>query len=127
VGVPTRMQNSVLSATCSEVLFVEMGFGNDGHGQDVTKAAVRAARNAIEFNSIPSIRKIIPGGYDAMKLDVILAVPPKYQGGLRVDEVKNVFPYGKCHVTIQDGGEASSEGREERLERSDSSIPSFSL
>lgn len=30
-----------------EVLFVEVGFGSDQHGQDATKAAVRACRNAI--------------------------------------------------------------------------------
>jgi uncharacterized protein (TIGR02058 family) len=29
------------------VLFVEVGFGSDQHGQDATKAAVRACRNAI--------------------------------------------------------------------------------
>ena len=48
------------------VLFVEIGMGADQHGQDATKAAVRACRNAIEFNSIPSIRQIVPGGYDNM-------------------------------------------------------------
>lgn len=35
------------------VLFSECGFGADQHGQDATKAALRACRNAIEFNSIP--------------------------------------------------------------------------
>ena len=39
-----------------QVLFVEIGWGADQHGQNATKACVRAARNAIEFNSIPSIR-----------------------------------------------------------------------
>mmetsp|Transcript_11969 Transcript_11969/g.24472 ORF Transcript_11969/g.24472 Transcript_11969/m.24472 type:complete len:176 (+) Transcript_11969:9-536(+) len=113
---PSISRKMMLSSTtsspsvCDEVLFVEMGFGNDGHGQDVTKAAVRAARNAIEFNSIPSIRKIIPGGYDAMKLDVILAVPPKYQSNLRLEEVSNVFPYGECHITVQDGGMIAPSG-----------------
>ena len=64
------------------VLFVECGFGNDSHGQSSTKAAVRACRNAIEFNSIPSINRLVPSGYDGLKLDVILAVPPKYQENL---------------------------------------------
>ena len=31
-----------------QVLFVEMGWGADQHGQNATKACVRAARNAIE-------------------------------------------------------------------------------
>ena len=34
------------------------------------------------------------GGYDALKLDVLLAVPPKYHEGLDLDEVVKVFPYG---------------------------------
>ena len=33
------------------VLFVEMGWGADQHGQNATKACVRAARNAIEFTA----------------------------------------------------------------------------
>ena len=38
-----------------QVLFVEMGWGAEQHGQNATKECVRAAGNAIEFNSIPSI------------------------------------------------------------------------
>ena len=45
-----------------QVLFIETGFGADQHGQNATKAAVRACRNAIEFNSIPSIAALLPGG-----------------------------------------------------------------
>lgn len=39
------------------------------------KAAMRACRNAIEFNSIPSIRQIVPGGYDNMQLRVKIGCP----------------------------------------------------
>ena len=35
-----------------QVLFVEMGWGADQHGQNATKACVRAARNAIELNTV---------------------------------------------------------------------------
>ena len=92
------------------VLFVECGFGNDSHGQSSTKAAVRACRNAIEFNSIPSINRLVPSGYDGLKLDVILAVPPKYQENLDLDAVSAVFPYGDCKFTIQDGGMIAPSG-----------------
>jgi len=87
--------SSAEKGTMENVLFVEVGFGADQHGQDATKAAVRACRNAIEFNSIPSIKRIVPGGYDAMKLKVQLAVPAKYGKGLDLEAVKKVFPYGK--------------------------------
>ena len=92
------------------VLLVECGFGNDSHGQNATKAAKRACRNAIEFNSI-SIKKIVPGGYDAMKLNVILAVPKKYQDTLDLDEIATTFPYGDVNFVIQDGGMIAPSGR----------------
>ena len=92
------------------VLFVECGWGNDSHGQSSTKAAVRACRNAIEFNSIPSINRLVPGGYDNLKLDIILAVPPKYQTGLDLEKVAAAFPYGDTKFTIQDGGMIAPSG-----------------
>ncbi|KAL3826540.1 hypothetical protein ACHAXA_003604 [Cyclostephanos tholiformis] len=93
------------------IFFVELGFGNDSHGQSSTKAAVRACRNAIEFNSIPSIRRLIPeGGYDALKLDVLLAIPPKYRDGLDLSEVAKVFPYGDVRFELQDGGMVAPSG-----------------
>lgn len=93
------------------IFFIELGFGNDSHGQSSTKAAVRACRNAIEFNSIPSIKRLIPeGGYDALKLDVLLAVPQKYQEGLDLHEVAKVFPYGDVRFELQDGGMVAPSG-----------------
>ena len=94
----------------SNVLLVECGFGNDSHGQNATKAAKRACRNAIEFNSL-SINKIIPGGYDAMKLNVFLAVPKKYQDNLNLDAVAATFPYGEVNFVVQDGGMLAPSGR----------------
>lgn len=96
-----------------QVLFVEVGFGSDQHGQDATKAAVRACRNSIEFNSIPSIAKIVPGGYDGMKLRVQLAVPEKYAKGVDLDAVRKVFPYGQMlPIEVQHGGMVASSGIE---------------
>ena len=86
------------------VLFVECGFGNDSHGQSATKAAVRACRNAIEFNSIPSIASLVPQGYSGLKLSVILGVPDEYVSDLDVSEVEKVFPYGKVKFTLKTGG-----------------------
>ena len=42
-----------------QVMFVELGMGADLHGQDVTKAAIRAVRNAIERNSMPGMRGLV--------------------------------------------------------------------
>lgn len=106
----SSVESSTPSSFVSNVLFIECGFGNDSHGQSATKAAVRACRNAIEFNSIPSINRLVPGGYDKLKLAVLLAVPPKYQAGLDLQVVAEVFPYGETEFTIQDGGMVAPSG-----------------
>jgi uncharacterized protein (TIGR02058 family) len=94
----------------TQVLFVECGMGADQHGQDATKAAVRACRNAIEFNSIPSIRAVVPGGYDNMKLHIHLGVPAGHEVDL--ESVKAVFPYGRIvePVRVDAGGLLAKSG-----------------
>ena len=73
---------------------------------------VRACRNAIEFNQIPSIAQIVPGGRDQMKLDVLLAVPAKYQAGLDFGAVRRCFPYGQVRIQLpSDGGMIASNGK----------------
>ena len=79
------------------------GVGNDSHSQSLTKAAIQACWNAVEFNSLPSISNLVPGGYDNMKLSVILAVPPTYQCDLDLDQCTKVFPYGNVQFMVQDG------------------------
>jgi uncharacterized protein (TIGR02058 family) len=84
------------------LFFVQIGFGVDQHGEDnATKAAVRAVRNAIEFNSIPGVISHLPGGRSSMLIHVKLGVPSiRATTGsepLPVDplQVAKVFPYGK--------------------------------
>ena len=97
------------------LMFVEVGFGVDQHGdsKDATKAAVRAVRNAIEFNSIPGVIEHIPGGRSEMMIHCKLGVPAMIsvtddgdnvddttmhpQKAMQVDvlHVAKVFPYGK--------------------------------
>lgn len=86
----------------SHLFFVQIGFGVDQHGQDdATKAAIRAVRNAIEFNSIPGVISHLPGGRKEMlihvKLGVPLAAENESKSPLFVDhlQVAKVFPYGK--------------------------------
>jgi uncharacterized protein (TIGR02058 family) len=73
--------------------------------------SVRACRNAIEFNQIPSIADIVPGGRDGMKLDVLLAVPPQYQNDLDLEAIRKCFPYGQVRIQIQTGGMVASSGK----------------
>lgn len=91
-------------------LFVECGTGSDQHGQDATKAAVRACRNAIEFNSLPAMRELVPGGYQAMRVHVQLGVPREYAGEVDVGAVAAVFPYGDVAVRVEQGGLCADSG-----------------
>ncbi|KMZ58243.1 hypothetical protein ZOSMA_78G00090 [Zostera marina] len=96
-----------------KLLFVEMGVGYDQHGQDITKAAMKACRDAISSNSIPAFRiGSLPGvRSDAMKLIVKLAVPRRVQHLLDIEKVKSVFPYGVIlDVEVDDGGMICSSG-----------------
>ena len=60
----------------SNLFFVQVGFGVDQHGENnnATKAATRAVRNAIEFNSIPGVIEALP---QEMLIQVKLGIPAK--------------------------------------------------
>ena len=87
------------------LFFVQMGFGVDQHGDSTaTKAAIRAVRNAIEFNSIPGVVSHIPGGRKEMLIHVKLGIPavkdnneagPLEPLPIDIIQVAKVFPYGK--------------------------------
>lgn|SRR5699024_6206675 len=93
-----------------QVLFIQAGTGMDVHGQDVTKAAVRATENAIWYNSMPGIEKMLPDGKtENMKVNVRVAVPLDREK-LDVEKVKEAIPYGSVSVEVTDGGMATSSG-----------------
>jgi hypothetical protein len=128
--------NDIDNHIITNLLFVQTGFGIDQHGNRMTdgatKAAIRAVRNAIEFNSIPGVIECVPGGRKEMLIQVILGVPPTTSSGQQnseenkenkkaadlkpmyvdLDQVAKVFPYGKLlpiQVTI--GGLSFPTGR----------------
>jgi len=93
-----------------QILFIQAGTGMDVHGQNITKAAVRATENAIWYNSMPGIEKMLPdGNIDNMKVTVRLAVPLDREK-VNVEKVKEAIPYGDVTVDITDGGMATSSG-----------------
>lgn len=109
-GLSGVRSSAAVAAAMDTVLFVECGMGADQHGQQPTKACVRACRNAIEFNSLPSMRQLIPGGYAAMKLHVNIGVPSAYVAAVDVEQVSRVFPYGDVHVHLAPGGLLADSG-----------------
>ncbi|CAM4382789.1 Lin0512 family protein [Paenibacillus tarimensis] len=93
-----------------KLFFIQLGMGTDLHGQNITKASVRAVQNAIHTNSMPGLRSVLPGGsLQEMKVNVKLAVPCD-QDKLDVEKVKAVLPYGQVTVEITDGGMLTTSG-----------------
>ena len=93
-----------------KIMFIQFGMGIDLHGQDVTKAAIRAVQNAIHHNSMPGLRSVLPeNNLDNMKVRVKLAVPADEEK-LDVDAVKRQLPYGQVEVLVQKGGMLSTSG-----------------
>lgn len=105
----------------NRVIFVETGVGIDTHGQNVTKAAVRAVENAIHYNSMPGLKEYLPEkSLDNMKVNVKLAVPAD-KDLLDHAAIKKEIPYGTVTVEVVDGGMATSSGilLEEQADTSD--------
>jgi uncharacterized protein (TIGR02058 family) len=94
----------------SEVIFIETGTGCDQHGQSATKASVRAIKDAISWNSIPSLEKFVPGGNECVKLRLQLAVPFCTQTNappdLDLEEIRKCFAYGTLQepIDVMPGG-----------------------
>ncbi len=124
LGLGARLPHST-DAQLTNLLFVQTGFGVDQHGNrkadGATKAAVRAVRNAIEFNAIPGIIEAVPGGRNEMLIEVLLGVPPRKDCNgnvvgqpLDVDlaNVAKVFPYGRLlPIQVVVGGLSFPTGR----------------
>ena len=82
-------------------VILEMGAGNDLHGGDYTKAAIRAVQDALHHSSLSMLRTL---GVDSktMKVDVTIGVqqPDKVD----TDAVKASLPHGMVTVKAVKGG-----------------------
>lgn len=82
-------------------VILEMGQGADLHGQDATKAACRAVRDAMGGSSLPIFASL---GLepDTMKVVVTVAVPEPE--AVDTAQVAQVLPYGQVEVRAVAGG-----------------------
>ncbi|MFV1877886.1 Lin0512 family protein [Nioella sp.] len=80
---------------------IEMGMGNDLHGQDYTKAAARAIEDAIRHSSIPMFEAL---GLDHAQMRVQVTVG--VQAPERVDcaALAKGLPRGRVEVRAVHGG-----------------------
>ena len=82
-------------------VILEMGTGNDLHGGDYTKAAIRAVQDAIHHSSLTMLRTL---NVDIEKIKVIVTVGVQNPDAVDLDAVKAVLPVGQISVTAVNGG-----------------------
>ena len=82
-------------------VITEFGTGNDLHGGDYTKAAVRAVEDAIHHSSLSLIRSL---GIDARTMQVEVTIGVQRPGEVRAETVKAALPHGQVTVNLVKGG-----------------------
>jgi uncharacterized protein (TIGR02058 family) len=82
-------------------VILEMGTGNDLHGSDYTKAALRAVQDALHHSSLSFIRSL---KIDKTKLDVEVTIGVQRPEQVDLDKVKASLPIGSVTVKAVKGG-----------------------
>ena len=82
-------------------VILEMGSGNDLHGGDYTKAAVRAIEDAIHHSSLTFIRTL---GVDARTMQVEVTIGVQRPEKVDAAVVKTALPHGQVTVNVIKGG-----------------------
>ncbi|WP_187428644.1 hypothetical protein ROLI_012600 [Roseobacter fucihabitans] len=82
-------------------LIIEMGMGNDLHGQDYTKAARRAIEDAFRHSSLP-LFGAVGLGHDQMRVQVTVAV--QKPEAVDADALVATLPRGQATVRVVRGG-----------------------
>jgi uncharacterized protein (TIGR02058 family) len=83
-------------------VILELGTGNDLHGGDYTKAALRAVQDALHHSSLTMIRTLKVNSKTGMFVDVTIGVqqPDKVD----LDKVRASLPHGIVTVNVVKGG-----------------------
>src|ERR1700758_5618928 len=82
-------------------VILEMGIGNDLHGVDYTKAAVRAVHDAIHHSSLTLIRTL---GLDARSMQVEVTIGVQQPDRVDTEAVRAALPHGQVAVKVVKGG-----------------------
>jgi len=82
-------------------VILELGSGNDLHGSDYTKAALRAVQDALHHSSLFFIRSL---KIDKSKLEVEVTVGVQRPEQVDIEAVKKSLPVGSVTVRAVKGG-----------------------
>jgi uncharacterized protein (TIGR02058 family) len=82
-------------------VILEMGSGNDLHGGDYTKAALRAVADALHHSSLPFLRSM---KLDPRRMRVEVTIGVQQPDKVNAAAVKAVLPHGEVTVRVVKGG-----------------------
>ncbi len=82
-------------------VILEMGAGNDLHGLDYTKAAMRAVDDALHHSSLVMIRTL---GVDKSKVLVDVTIGVQQPDQVDTEAVKKKLPVGQVTISAVKGG-----------------------
>jgi uncharacterized protein (TIGR02058 family) len=102
--VPYNSPNQAREYTVNKKCFViEMGTGVEQHGQDITRAATKAVRDAISRVSLVGLREMVAlEDLNEMFVDVLIACPRPDE--VNTDEVLQALPFGQKEIKVVEGG-----------------------
>ena len=82
-------------------VILELGSGNDLHGSDYTKAAIRAVQDALHHSSLSFIRTL---GLDKKTIDVEVTIGVQRPERVDLEKVKASLPVGNITAKAVKGG-----------------------
>jgi uncharacterized protein (TIGR02058 family) len=82
-------------------IILEMGSGNDLHGGDYTKAALRAVQDALHHSSLSFIRTL---GLDIHQMQVEVTIGVQRPEMVDIEKVRTSLPYGVVTARAVKGG-----------------------
>jgi uncharacterized protein (TIGR02058 family) len=82
-------------------VILEMGAGNDLHGGDYTKAALRAVEDALHHSSLSMIRSL---DLDPRSAQVEVTIGVQRPESVNAAKVKGSMPLGQVTVKVVKGG-----------------------
>ena len=82
-------------------VILEMGSGNDLHGADYTKAALRAVNDALHHSSMSWLRSL---GLNSKEMQIEVTIGVQRPEQVDAAKVKASLPHGKVTVKVTKGG-----------------------
>jgi len=82
-------------------VILELGSGNDLHGSDYTKAALRAVQDALHHSSLAFIRSL---NLNKQAIDVEVTIGVQQPSKVDLEKVKASLPVGNVTVKAVKGG-----------------------